>query len=81
MACRSGQAFLPNAPNAFRGHVQVGDAGSSGAKYALISDGQRFVVLRASAGLRAAHGKTVTVTRDAQGRLLVRPTPDQDLGL
>jgi hypothetical protein len=80
IAARSRQAFLPTAPDAFCGRVQVGDAGSRGAAYAVVSDGQRFVVLRATPALRAAHGKTVTVTRDAQGRLLVRPEPDKDIG-
>jgi YD repeat-containing protein len=42
---------------------------------------QRFILLRATAALRVAHGKTVTVTRDAKGRLLVRPDPDKDIGL
>jgi len=80
IAARSRQAFVPTAPDAFRGRVQLGDAGSPGASYAVVSDGQRFVVLRATAALRAAHGKTVTVTRDAKDRLLVRPDPDKDIG-
>jgi type IV secretory pathway VirD2 relaxase len=81
IAARSGQAFLPTAPDAFRGRVQLGDAGSPGASYAVVSDGQRFVLLRATAALRASHGKTVTFTRDAKGRLVVRPDPDKDIGL
>ena len=80
IAARSGRAFLPSAPDAFRGRVHIGDPGSPAGGYAVISDGQRFVVLRASAGLRAAQGKTVAVTRDAQGRLLIRPAPDLDIG-
>jgi type IV secretory pathway VirD2 relaxase len=80
IAARSRQAFLPTVPNAFRGRVQLGDADAPGASYAVISDGQRFVVLRATPALRAAHGKTVMVMRDAKGRLLVRPDPDKDIG-
>jgi len=80
IAARSRQAFLPNTPDAFRGRVQVGDAGSPGAAYAVVSDGQRFVLLRATPALRAADGKTVTVTRDAKGRMLVRREPDKDIG-
>jgi len=80
IAARSRQAFVPTAPDAFRGRVQVGDAGSPAASYAVVSDGQRFVVLRATPALRAAHGKTVTVARDAKGRLLVRPDPGKDIG-
>src|SRR5579863_8111418 len=43
--------LLPSAPNAFRGRVQIGDAGPPGASYAVVSDGQRFVVPRATAAL------------------------------
>jgi len=80
LAARSGQAFVPGAPDGFRGRVQLGDAGSSGGAYAALSDGQRFILLRATAALRAADGTTVTVTRDGKGRLLVRPASDKDIG-
>ena len=79
-AGRSGQAFLASAPDAFRGRVGLGDAGISGASYAVVSDGQRFILLRATAALRAADGGTVAVTRDGKGRLLVRPDPDRGIG-
>jgi type IV secretory pathway VirD2 relaxase len=80
IAARSRQAFLPSAPDGFRGRVQLADAGPSGTAYAVVSDGQRFVVLRATVALRASHGKAVTFTRDAKGRLLVRPAPDKGIG-
>jgi type IV secretory pathway VirD2 relaxase len=81
LAAHSLQTFLPSAPDAFCGRVQLGDAGGPGAAYAVVSDGQHFIVLRATAALRAAHGTNVTITRDAKGRLLVRPAPDRDIGL
>jgi type IV secretory pathway VirD2 relaxase len=80
IASRSGQTFLPSPPDAFRGRVLVGDASSPEAAYAVISDGQRFILLRATAALRAGAGSTVAVTRDANGRLLVRPAPERDIG-
>jgi type IV secretory pathway VirD2 relaxase len=80
IATRSRQAFLPSAPDAFRGRLELGDARSPGAAYAVVSDGQRFILLRATPALRAAQGTTVTVTRDAKGRLLVRPAPERDIG-
>lgn len=52
----------------------------AGASYAVVSDSERFIVLRAAPALQAVHGKTVTVTCDAQGRLLVRPDPGKDIG-
>jgi hypothetical protein len=46
---------------------------------AVVSDGLRFVVLRNSPELRAAQWKKVSLTRDSQGRVLVRPEMDRDL--
>jgi hypothetical protein len=80
IAARARQTFLPTAPDAFRGRVQVGEAGPSGEAYAVVTDGERFVVLRATAALRAAESKTVSLTRDPKGRLIVRPSPEHDLG-
>jgi hypothetical protein len=80
IAARSGQAFLTSAPDGFRGRVQLADAGPSGTSYAVVSDGQRFILLRATAALQASHGKAVSVTRDAKGRLVVRAAPDKDVG-
>jgi hypothetical protein len=80
IAARSPQAFLASAPDAFRERVQLADAGPSGSSYAVVSDGQRFILLRATAALRASRGNAVTVRRDAKGRLLVRPAPDKDIG-
>jgi hypothetical protein len=81
IAARSGQTFLPSPPDGFRGRVQLRDVEPSGGSYAVISDGQRFIVLRATAGLRGAEGKSVTVTRNARGRLVVRGARSQDIGL
>ncbi|MGH7438309.1 MAG: DUF3363 domain-containing protein [Polyangiaceae bacterium] len=80
LAARSRQTFVASAPDGFRGRVRVGDPGSPAASYAVVSDGQSFVLLRATAALRAAQGTTVTVTRDANGRVLVRPAPERDIG-
>jgi hypothetical protein len=80
IAARTRQAFLPTAPDGFRGRVEVGLASPPGASYAVVSDGQRFIVLPTTPALQAAHAKTVTVTRDATGRLLVRADPDRDIG-
>jgi type IV secretory pathway VirD2 relaxase len=81
IAARSGQAFLTSPPDTFRGRVELANAGPSSTSYAVVSDGQQFILLRATPALRASHGKAVTVTRDAKGRLLVRPAPDKDIGL
>jgi type IV secretory pathway VirD2 relaxase len=80
MATRSGQVFLPSVPDGFRGRVGGDDAGLSRGGYAVVTDGERFVVLPATDALRAALGKTVTLVRDPQGRVLIRPDRDRDLG-
>jgi hypothetical protein len=69
MAARTGQQFLPKAPDRFRGRLHLGP---EGAPYAVVSDGTRFVLLPAARELRALSGKDVAVSRDAHGRLLVR---------
>jgi hypothetical protein len=78
---RSGQVHLPNVPDGFRGRLQMTDprvpAESHG--YAVVSDGSRFVLVRASTVERASDGRTVTVTRDGKGRAVVRPSRDNDL--
>lgn len=77
-AARTKQTFVRDTPDRFRGRVQLEDARSP--DYAVVSDGSRFVVLRNSPELRAAQWKKVSLTRDAQGRVLVRPEMDRDLG-
>jgi hypothetical protein len=80
IAARLGQVFLPDRPKAFRGRVQVADATPTGASYVVVSDGQRFIVLGATAELRASDGKTVAVTRGSKGQILVRAL-EKDRGL
>jgi hypothetical protein len=83
IASRSGGTFLPELPMGFRGRLQRTESGLEGASvsHLVVSDGSRFGVLRASASLRGIEGKAVVVTRDAKGRVLVRPIPGKDLGI
>jgi type IV secretory pathway VirD2 relaxase len=77
-AARTKQTFVRDVPDRFRGRVQLEEARFP--DYAFVSDGLRFVVLRISPELRAAQGKHVGLTRDAQGRVVVSPERDRDLG-
>jgi type IV secretory pathway VirD2 relaxase len=77
-AKRSGQTFVAEAPTGFRGQA-VDFFAPGGAPYAIISDGQRFVVIR-TPHARRWRGQTVTLSRDATGRPLIRSVPDRDLG-
>ena len=80
IAARSGMTFLARAPEGFRGRIQPAERAGPPGPYAVVSDGERFVVLRATPALRALQGQSVAVTRDAKGRLVVRPGPDKDIG-
>ena len=80
MAARSGKVFEPDTPNGFRGRISIPAGEATGGSYAVVSDASRFVVVRATDSLRAAEGRTVTLTRDAAGRALVRIGPDRDIG-
>lgn len=76
-ADRTRQTFIRDTPDRFRGRVQLEDARFPDC--AVVSDGLRFVVLRNSPELRAAQWKKVSLTRDSQGRVLVRPETDRGL--
>jgi hypothetical protein len=80
IAARSGLTFLACVPEDFRGRIQPAERAGPPGAYAVVSDGQRFVVLRSTPALRALQGQSVAVARDAKGRLVVRPGPDPDLG-
>jgi type IV secretory pathway VirD2 relaxase len=77
-AARTKQTFVRDMPDRFRGRVQLEDARFPDCT--VVSDGLRFVVLHNSPELRAAEWKKVSLTRDSQGRVLVRPEMDRDLG-
>ena len=81
-ATRSGQVHLPSIPDGFRGRLQMIDpqAPSGSPGFAVVSDGSRFVLVRAATSDRASVGRTVTVTRDGKGRAVIRPAEDKDLG-
>jgi hypothetical protein len=47
----------------------------------VVSDGSRFVVLRATASLRALRGEAVAMTHDAKGRTLAGRIASKDIKL
>jgi type IV secretory pathway VirD2 relaxase len=81
IASRSGQTFLDTPPPGFRGRLEPTDAAGGSSAYAVVSDGSRFIVVRVTPAIRASQGKSVTVSRNGKGRLVVRPAPDKDMGL
>jgi hypothetical protein len=80
IAARSGLTFLARVPEGFQGRIQPAEGKGPPGAYAVVSDGERFVVLRSTPALRALQGQSVAVARDAKGRLVVRPGPDHDIG-
>ena len=79
LAARSGQTFLADVPATFQGRVQLTERGADGALYAVVTDGSRFVLVRAGADLRARDGQVVTFDRARDGRWRARD-PDIDRG-
>jgi hypothetical protein len=63
ITARSGLTFLARVPEGFQPAERVGPPGA----FAVVSDGERFVVLRATPALRAVQGQSVAVARDAKG--------------
>ena len=80
IAARSGLTFLARIPEDFRGRIQPAERAGVPSAYCVVSDGARFVVLRATPALRALQGQSVAITRDGKGRLVVRPAPDRGVG-
>jgi type IV secretory pathway VirD2 relaxase len=76
MAARTGQQFLAETPDRFRGRLQ---AGPPGVPYAVIADGTCFVVVPTSHDAGRLANKAVVVGRDPQGQLRIRAS-DRDLG-
>ncbi|MGA7118603.1 MAG: hypothetical protein WBY94_00825 [Polyangiaceae bacterium] len=80
IAGRSSLTFLARVPEDFRGRIQPAERAGPPSAYAVVSDGERFVVLRSTPTLRALQGQSVVVARDNKGRLVVRADPDKDIG-
>ena len=79
IAARSRQVFVTSPRDGIRGRVEL-HTSPSGTSYAVVSDGSRFAVLRTTMSLRALQGKSVTISRDSKGRLVVRQDLDRGLG-
>jgi type IV secretory pathway VirD2 relaxase len=71
-AARSGQRFLEDMPATFNGRVELGERGGDGMRYAVVSDGARFVMVPAGEDLRVRAGQSVTLARGPDGKLRVR---------
>jgi type IV secretory pathway VirD2 relaxase len=79
LAASSRQAFVANTPDGFRGRVLEAHASPTGTAYTAVSDGPRFVLLKTNHSLRGLQGKSVTISRDRKGRLIVREAPDRGM--
>ena len=75
LARATGRTFLETVPAHFRGRVQPGTAAMP---YLEVSDGLRFILIPSSPEALALSGKTVDVSRDAQGRFLGLRPRDRD---
>jgi type IV secretory pathway VirD2 relaxase len=79
VAASSGQSFVANTPNSFRGRVVGAHPSPTGTSYTAVSDGERFVLLKTTPSLRVLQGKVATVSRDAKGRVVAREARDRGL--
>ena len=80
IADRTGQRFIGVPPAGFRGRVQVLEAGRGASTLAMVSDGSRFVLVPLSPSVRALEGRTVTVSSDPKGHLVMRKAHERDRG-
>jgi type IV secretory pathway VirD2 relaxase len=75
LARETGRTFLQTVPAQFGGRVQPGPAATP---YLEVSDGVRFILIPSSPEARALSGRTVDVSRDAQGRFVGLHPRDHD---
>jgi type IV secretory pathway VirD2 relaxase len=73
------QRFVPDAPDGFRGRVVGMHASPMGTSYAVLSDGERFVLLKSTPSLRVLQGKRVILSQDRNGRVVARGRDDRGL--
>jgi len=79
VAANARQIFISSSPTTFHGRVLSAHASSTGISYTVVSDGERFVLLKTTSSLRVLKGKMVTLSRDGRGRLVAREPPDRGL--
>ena len=70
VAARSGQTFVSETPPVFQGRIPLVDRAGDGTAYAVVTDGRRFVVLKANDDLQCRVGRTV---RSPNGPRRARP--------
>jgi hypothetical protein len=80
IVARTGQAFVENVPAAFRGRADLAGTTFPASGYVVVSDGMAFVLVRATASMRASQGQTVTLAADAHGRIVARTERDRGIG-
>jgi hypothetical protein len=80
IASRAGLVFVADMPVSFRGRIGMEGSVDPRTPYVTISDGSRFVLLRATPTLKSMPGGTVELTRDARGQVQVRLSRDRDIG-
>jgi type IV secretory pathway VirD2 relaxase len=73
------QRFVPTTPNRFRGRVLGTHASPTGTSYAIVSDGERFVLLKSTPYVRALQGQQVILSRDSNGRIVARGRDDRGI--
>jgi hypothetical protein len=80
VTARTGERFVDGRPEGFRGCVRLLPDGGGEVRYAAVSDGARFVLVKATREVRALEGKAVTLSKDRDGRVVVRPAHERDRG-
>jgi len=80
VVAHTGQAFVENVPPTFRGRAELAGKTFPASGYVVVSDGVAFVLVRATASLRAMQGQTIVLALDAQGRTLARADLQRGIG-
>lgn len=76
-AQKTAQAFVAAPEDGFQGHASVHKLDDFGRSHLVVSDGRRFVVIRAQRGMEGLHGAHVSI-ETVNGRLHVRPHKERE---
>ena len=68
----SGERFVGDPPKGFRGRVKMLEPSQGSGRYAVVTDASRFAVVAVTHDVKALDGKAVTLSRDREGRPIVR---------
>jgi hypothetical protein len=80
LAEQTRETFVEAPPDRFRGQLKMVERRPGESAHAIVTDGSKFAVIPLSRDAKTSEGKMVSLSRDEQGRMHVRPL-EKDRGI